>query len=137
MDIPKVNQKDHGPGAVDSNAFCLASCYLAIAQYFGHDVTMRDLLDNGAVEENGSVNNTGGYFNVSSKKPYNAANVIREIDKGNPVIIKGESRVSEHYVVAYDYSGSTIKIMDPWGGVFGNLGSTTLKTASSYTVCTN
>lgn len=129
MNIPSINQRDYG------NAFCLASCYLAIAQYFGNNVTMQDLIDKGAVEENGDVNNTGGYFTRSALKTYNATNIKNEIDNGNPVIIKGTSSWGTHFVVAYDYSGSTIKVMDPWGGVKGNLGSTVLTSWSGYYVC--
>lgn len=126
MNIPAVDQRDHGKD------FCLASCYLAIIQSFGYDVSMQDLIDEGAVKSNGYVNNTGGYFTRSGSKTYNATNVKKEIDKDNPVIVYGNG----HYVVAYDYSGSTIYVMDPYGGVFGTLGNTTLKTPSSYYVCT-
>lgn len=54
------------------------------------------------------------------------------IDKGTPVIIKGKSNLYDHFVVAYDYSGSIIKVMDPYGGEYGNLGSTALISWSGY-----
>lgn len=131
MDIPAINQNDYGA------AFCLASCYLAIAQYFGNDITMQDLISEGAVGSGGFVNGTGGYFTRGSYKTYSLTKVKAAIDEGNPVIISGRSSRSDHYVVAYDYSGSTIYVMDPYGGVFGTLGSTTLTSWSKYAICTD
>lgn len=94
------------------------------------------LQDEKIVASNGYVNRWGDYFTRGGLKTYDATKIKAFIDDGNPVIIKGKSSSSDHYVVAYDYSGSSINIMDPWDGVFGDLGSTTLKSWSGYYICT-
>lgn len=129
MNIEAVNQRDYG------DAYCLASCYLAIANSFGNNLTMQDLRDEGIVASNGYVNRWGDYFTRGNVMTYNATKVKEALDNDNPVILKGTSSAGTHYVVAYSYSGSTIEVMDPWGGVFGDLGSTTLKKATNYYVC--
>ena len=139
MTVTKVNQKDYGPGNVPTNAFCLASCYLCIANFYKANKKMENLITEKIVNSSGSVLKWGDYFTRGAIKSYNASDISgikAAIDKSNPVIIKGNSNSSTHYVVAYDYSGSTIKVMDPWGGVTGNLGSTTLKSATDYYICT-
>lgn len=131
MNIPAINQNDYG------SAFCLASCYLAIIQYKGYNKTMADLINENVVASNGYVNGTGGYFTRGTYSTYDAAGVKAAIDNNNPVIIAGYSGTGiQHYVVAYDYSGSTIYVMDPFGGVFGALGSTTISSWSNYAICT-
>ena len=128
MDIPVINQRDYG------DSFCLATCYLAIAQYFGYDISMQDLIDEKVISASGSVKRWGDHFTRSEKKTYNVTNVKKEIDKGNPVILADGS---PHFAVGYDYTNSKIQVMDPWEGETGDLGTTTLKkTPSYYYVCT-
>lgn len=129
MNIEAVNQDEYGSG------YCLASCYLSIANYYGHNLTMEDLENKNIVRSDGYVNKWGDHFTRSDLQSYNINGIKSAIDNGTPVIIKGKSTYSQHFVVAYDYSGNTIKIMDPSGGEFGNLGSTVLKTWSGYYVC--
>lgn len=96
---------------------------------------MEDLENKNIVRSDGYVNKWGDHFTRSDLQSYNINGIKSAIDNGTPVIIKGKSTYSQHFVVAYDYSGNTIKIMDPSGGEFGNLGSTVLKTWSGYYVC--
>lgn len=131
MNIESINQNDYG------SAYCLACCYLAIARYYGYNITMDDLQSgsNPIVSPEGYVNRWGEHFTRSALKSKSESGVKAAIDDGMPVIIKGRSNSYDHFVVAYDYSGSTIKVMDPYGGEYGNLGSTTLKSWSGYYVC--
>lgn len=96
---------------------------------------MQELKDKNIVDSDGSILKWGDYFTRSKLQSYDINGIKAAIDNGTPVIIKGKSSYYDHFVVAYDYSGNTIKIMDPSGGEFGNLGSTVLKTWSGYYVC--
>lgn len=132
MIIEAIDQYEYG------QEYCLASCYLAIARYFGNDVTMQDLIDEGVVRSSdGYVNHTGGYFNISSYEKYDAAKIKAAIDDGNPVIVAGKIGTNKHYVVAHDYSGVRIFVMDPSGGEFGRLGETDLSSWTKFAICSN
>jgi len=130
ISISAIDQKDYG------NAYCLATCYLAIAKSFGYNITMTTLKNEGIVASNGYVNSWGAYVARGDSKTYNVANIKAEIDAGKPCIITGQSSIGTHYVVAYDYSGNTIKVMEPWGGTKVNIGDSTLTSTSSYRACT-
>lgn len=133
LEVPVVDQRDYG------DSFCLASCYLAIANYYGANITMEKLIQDRIVSSSGYVNWWGDYVTKGSNITFDASNVDRiklALTKGTPVIITGRSNSYEHHVVAYGFYGDTIKVMDPWGGVTGNLLSTTLVSANNYKICT-
>lgn len=95
MTISAVNQNDYG------SSFCLASCYLAIANYYGAKKTMQNLKDELIVDKtSGAVLKWGDYFTRGAKTTADAAKVIAAIDNNTPVIIKGQSSWGDHYVVA-------------------------------------
>ncbi len=142
--IATINQRTFPEGNPDSsyqNAYCLATCYLAIAKYYNPNssITMTSLENDGIVARNnpnyddGYLIRWGGHFDEGSKKtPYSASAVRTAIANGYPVILGDGS----HFAVAYSTVGSTIKVMDPWNGVKGNLGTTQLNNPpTSYRIC--
>ena len=133
LEVPVVNQRDYG------DLFCFASCYLAIANYYGADITMDQLIREGIVASNGSVTWRNNYVKKGPNISFDVSNVdgIKlALTRGTPVIISGRSRSNEHHVVAYGFYGNTIKVMDPWEGVTGNLLSTSLVSVDNYKICT-
>lgn len=132
LEIESINQRDYG------NAFCLATCYLAIARYYHPDknLTMARLQKEGIVASEGWVNRWGDYVTRGSAQNFNVSGIKTALAAGKPVIITGASSSGEHYVVAYGYTGNNIKVMDHWNGVKAVLGNTVLTSWSKYRICT-
>ncbi|MDD4700347.1 MAG: C39 family peptidase [Oscillospiraceae bacterium] len=120
MYIENYDQHNYG------STFCLATCTLVIARYYGYDdLTMQDMIDAGVVRENdGYVLKTSYYFTRSSRKSLNYSKITDEIDDDHPVIIYMGSPYGGHYVVADDYSSASasgITVMDPQDGTHKQL----------------
>lgn len=124
--IQNVNQRNYG------DKYCLASCYLVISNYYGFQLTMQDLIDDGIINSDGSVARWGDYL-THTKTTYSVDAVKSEIRSGKPVILRADSPAPYyyHYAVAYGYDGNKIKIMDPWGGIKNWLGDTQLEDRKS------
>lgn len=114
MYIEDYDQHTHG------SAFCVATCILVIARYYGYsDLTMQDMIDERVVGSNGYVNSPSYYFKRSSKKSMDYSKITEEIDNGDPVMIRMGSPYGGHNVVADDYSSASaegITVMDPYDG---------------------
>lgn len=119
MYIENVNQNDYG------SSYCLATCVLVIARYYGNsDLTMQDMKDANVVEESGYVNDRNYYTTISGPKSIDYSKITSEIDGSNPVVISMGSPYGGHYVVADSYNSADkdgITVMDPWDGTHKTL----------------
>ena len=113
--MPNVNQINYG------DAFCLATCILAIARFYGHtNMTMEKMQENGWVRSDGFVNGNDGLFNRTSNIAFNINTVISELREGRPVIIRGRTRSNtsnDHFVVAVGATSANTNnliVMEPW-----------------------
>lgn len=99
---------------------CFATCLLLVAQYYGEDVTMRDLVNSGHVRASDAyVLKEQPYVGVTtdcvgaSEAEY-CARIKEELRGGNPVVIK----ITGHFIVAVGIidqgsNASEILVMDP------------------------
>lgn len=102
MYIEDYDQHTHG------DKFCVATCILVIAQYYGYDdLTMQNMIDAGVVSSNGYVKNNSYYFTRSSRKSLNYSKITDELDNEYPVMIYMGSPYGGHTVVADYYSSAS------------------------------
>ena len=130
ISVPNINQLDYG------KAYCLATCYLAMAKSFKYNIDMDTLKKAGIVSSLGYVESWGDYVARGESKTYNVTEIKAAIDAGKPCVVTGQSSDGTHYVVAYKYSGDTISVMEPYGGKTVAIDKSVLKSWSSYRACT-
>ena len=112
--------KTHGDGF--GNNACLATCYLVVAQFYGHNVSMDDLIKRGDVNPSNAYVKRFSLINCTwgDSKVVNLPKLKRELDGGRPPIIelKNESTGEQHFFVVTGYvnsgaSANDFIVMDP------------------------
>ena len=138
--IETINQKsfpEDNPDTSSSNSYCFATSVLAVARFYhpNNDISMTQLEKDGIVNHgNGTILSWSNKYFKCTAESYSStspAKVREAIRMGYPVILSNGG----HAAVAYAYTGTTIKVMDPWGGVKGILGTTLLKNPTMYRIC--
>lgn len=124
LNVPSLCQYSFNEthGSTFGRSACFATCYLVVAQFYGHNISMNNLIKNGDVDPtNARVNN----FSLikcteGSKGTIDLTKIKSELDAGRPPIIelKDHTTGNQHFFVVKGYVNNGIStndfiVMDP------------------------
>ncbi len=135
LDFPILKQSDYETSS-NPNTHCAATCYLAIANYFDVNIDMSDLWGTVVNRNTGEVSTWNNHFSSTGPTSYSYNAVIRAVDQGHPVLLRGSSTMPMHFAVACGYGPNGLKVMDPYDGRIDYLGNTALNNPPlKYWIC--